>query len=263
MRRIKKIKEKKNKWIYPAVFVLVILLAVYQVLAGYAIALLFAALSFAYGMIKYANQNIRRVALVILPFLIIFSASLNDSIGNAFIYASDIVVSPPLKVRLEAIGNGILDRDLTTADYSKRISLYSDSMEKFLRYPVFGTYFSKEYDEENIRVGTHSGILGALSGWGLLGGGCLIGLFLSVGIKRLNYWRKTNYQYVYSFVLVIYFMMGFVKSTFGLYVITMIVFNIIPSIPFALLLIKKPDRESNLMIGRLGHMATIKTVKRL
>lgn len=156
--------------------------------AGYTTALLLFLIS---SLFFFFNKNISpRFVIVLLICILLFAVIFFPLFSLLFKFLSDHISNEAISERLLVLANG---REGFEQTDDKRLDLYWMSISSFLKYPLFGSIFTK-----NVKTGGHSFLLDAIAHYGILGITLLVWMYRKMYRIFYRPYRKTvGYGYIF------------------------------------------------------------------
>ena len=164
------------------------------------------------------NMVLGIIALSFLPVLFVFE----DGVGNLFLYLADVFKETEvIAVRLRDVATGFLNSDMSTME-SSRYSLYMESLNGFLQYPVLGSGL-----HGTIISGGHSTILDTLAIYGI--GGFLAVLYSLTGsFKKIIKSVDGRSKSIYLAVIIVFWLLTALNPTIYIYQLGIVIFLVGP-----------------------------------
>ena len=164
------------------------LMLFFVISAGYTTALLLFMIS---SLLLFFKKNISpRFIIVLLVCVLLFAVIFFPLFSLLFKFLSDHISNKLISERLLILANG--REGFETTD-DKRLELYWISFSSFLKYPLFGSIFSK-----GVRVGGHSFLLDTIAHYGVLGIALLVWMYRKMYRMFYRPYRKTiGYGYIF------------------------------------------------------------------
>ena len=229
------VKNNQTNLIIKVFFTLILLTSILVVAnASFTIAILTIVLSIILGLLsklKYRYIIPLFFVLLILSFLIP-----NTIISDLFYNLAQLINTDYVSNRLYDISNYLSGSINSTNDLGIRIFLYKLSLETFINNPLgIGPY----YYSDGVGIGNHSQILDDLARYGIFGLMYYILFFSSyfIYIRRIYLSQKLNINFSNS--LLIFLFISLLNPTFSSQTISVILFFILPSLPFVIRYLNK------------------------
>lgn len=145
---------------------------------------------------KRNRKKILSLFLILLFVLLLYANK--DLIANWLISLDNN--TNPVNQRLAVIGRYILYQQESIA-ISGRVNVYMQSIEAFLRNPIFGAFISTPYESLSL-IGNHSSLLDELGRYGIFIGVLHLGIYTTY-IKSTNFAKRNSAYGAYISLLLI------------------------------------------------------------
>jgi len=155
----------KSRAIYRLIFISFTLLLIYFIYnAAYTIALF----ALVFGFLLYSlliTQSKIKIFLLPLMLLLVIVFVDKSVMYNTLVFLSENIKIPQIALRLNELADFTFRNDTISSDTLYRLSLYQQSIDAFIKYPITGiSIFNSSYP-----LSGHSAFLDILGGTGLLG----------------------------------------------------------------------------------------------
>jgi len=170
----------------------------------------------------YSLLMVTSVFIIIIPQYYIAGLFLNI----AELFSNNVIVKEKIIDFSTTLSGGYS----TNSQTFNRIDLYLSSLRTFLKYPFFG--LNASFGDTNSIIGDHSGWFDMMAYFGLF---VVLPMFSAIGLslKKTLRLHKRKDSFMYLLIIYVFFIVyGFINPILYVYNIGLVVYFIVPSIPY-------------------------------